>query len=102
MNCLSDPMPKSLKKQSYWNLDFDPDCKKEIKKLCKKNTTLESALRKKIKQILEMPHHFKPLGNLMHNRRRVHILNCFVLTYSIIEESKTVKLLSFTHHDKAY
>ena len=94
MNCSSDSMT--------YNINYDTDCKKEIKKLCKKNTTLEIALRKKINQILEMPNHFKPLSVPLQNRRRVHILKCFVLTYTIIEETKTVKFLSFTHHDDAY
>jgi len=83
-------------------IEYDPDCKKEIKKLCRKNTTMEKALRKKIEQILENPYHFKPLKNPLQYRRRVHILNCFVLTYSIIEETRTVKFLSFTRHDNAY
>ncbi len=59
------------------------------------------ALRNKISEILENPHHYKPLGNVMHGTRRVHIGGCFVLVYEIVEPS-TVNLLSFTHHDEAY
>jgi YafQ family addiction module toxin component len=85
-----------------YSIEYDPECKKEIQKLCRKNTTLETTLKKKMEQILEMPHHFKPLSNPMQHRRRVHILKSFVLTYTIFEDNKTVKFLSFTHHDKAY
>jgi mRNA-degrading endonuclease RelE of RelBE toxin-antitoxin system len=32
----------------------------------------------------------------------VHILNCFVLIYEVLEKGKTVRLLRFSHHDDAY
>jgi YafQ family addiction module toxin component len=83
-------------------LEFSEDCRDDVKKLCKKNTILETALRKKITQILEVPYHFKPLCKPLHNKRRVHVLGCFVLIYEIIEENKTVRLLRFSHHDDAY
>jgi toxin YoeB len=85
-----------------YSFEYDPDCKKEIKKLCRKNTVLQKALMKKIGQILEAPYHFKPLANPMQHRRRVHILKSFVLVYTIIEETNTVKFLGLTHHDEAY
>ncbi len=34
--------------------------------------------------------------------RRVHIMSCFVLTYSIDENAKTIILQDFAHHDEAY
>jgi len=83
-------------------LEYCPECKKEIKKLCKNNWPLREALEKKVEQILETPHHFKPLKKPLQNQRRVHILNCFILTYEILEEQKAVCLLKFAHHDKAY
>ena len=85
-----------------YSLEFSERCRKEMKKLCAKNSNLEEALRKKIAQILEMPHHFKPLRKPLQNKRRVHVLNCFVLIYEISEETKTVRLLRFSHHDDAY
>lgn len=83
-------------------LEYEITCQKDIKKLCKKNKVLEDALRKKIEQILAAPHHFKPLSAPLQNKRRVHIMNCFVLIYEIIEETKSVRLLKFSHHDDAY
>lgn len=94
MNCLSDLM--------QYSLEVSQSCKKEIKKLCKKNKNLETALRKKLNQILETPYHFKPLKKPLQNCRRVHVLNCFVLIYEVIPERQSVKLLKFCHHDNAY
>ena len=85
-----------------YSFEYSPECKKEVKKLCKNNLPLQSALKKKIEQILRTPYHFKPLKKPLQNRRRVHILKGFVLTYEIIEEEKGVRLLSFSHHDEAY
>ena len=77
-------------------------CEESIYKLCRKNSTLNDALSKKIKQILEDPYRFKPLKKPLNNRRRVHIMKSFVLSYDIIEETKMVRLLKFSHHDDAY
>jgi len=85
-----------------YNLEYSESCKTDIRKLCHRNSVLENALRKKINQILEMPQHFKPLRAPLQNRRRVHIMNCFVLIYEVIEETKSVRLLKFSHHDDAY
>ena len=57
---------------------------------------------KKVLQILENPHHFKPLRGDMHGARRVHIDKSFVLVYEIDEEKKTVIVLDYNHHDKIY
>ncbi len=85
-----------------YQLETSLECKEEIISHCKKNKVLEDAIRKKVNQIVHMPHHFKPLHKPLQNKRRVHIMNCFVLIYEIIEESKTVKLLKFSHHKDAY
>jgi YafQ family addiction module toxin component len=85
-----------------YNLELGEACRNDMRKLCRRNAVLEGALRKKIGQALETPHHFKPLRKPLQNTRRVHILNCFVLIYEIIEETKSVRLLKFSHHDDAY
>ncbi len=84
--------------------DFDilPSCKEDIRKLCAKNKPLQEALDKKIKQVQDNPHHFKPLRYPLQDRRRVHVFKSFVLTYSIDEEAKKVILRKFSHHDDAY
>ena len=78
------------------------DCQKEINKLCRKNPVLEKSLTRKIDEIIQNPHHYKPLRNILAGRRRVHILGNFVLSFRIDETNKTVIFLKFTHHDKAY
>ena len=75
---------------------------KVFEKLAKKDLVALEAIQKKIKQILEDPYAFKPLGKKMKNKRRVHIKKSFVLTYKIIEEEKVVELLDYDHHDKVY
>lgn len=85
-----------------YSLERTDHCKLQIRKLTSKNKALEVALRKKIEQILENPHHFKPLGNVMAGMRRVHMMGCFVLTYDIDEPNKKVILKRFSHHDEAY
>ncbi|NYZ78546.1 type II toxin-antitoxin system mRNA interferase toxin, RelE/StbE family [Candidatus Micrarchaeota archaeon] len=74
---------------------------KKFKKLAKKDKVAFEAVAKKVEQILENPHQFKPLRFPMQGLRRVQI-GSFVLTYKIEEASKTVVLLDYEHHDKVY
>ena len=85
-----------------YSLEVVQSCQEQIKKRTTKNKPEKEALEKKVKQILENPYHFKPLGNVLKGTRRVHIMGSFVLSYEIIEETKTVKLLKYCHHDEAY
>jgi len=59
-------------------------------------------IKKKINQICENPHHYKPLKHPMDGYRRVHILNSFVLIFSIDETKKVVIIEEYEHHDKVY
>ena len=76
--------------------------KKVIKKLLKRNKFMIDTIYKKVAEIVENPYHYKPLRAPKQGYRRVHILGCFVLTYSIDEGRKAVVLEDFTHHDEAY
>ena len=60
------------------------------------------AIWKKVKQILDDPHRFKPLSASMKNKHRVHIYKSFVLVYEIHEKEKIVELWDYDHHDKMY
>ena len=73
-----------------------------FRKLAKKNRKQLQIINKKVEQILENPHHFKPLRGDMHGARRVHIDKSFVLTYEIDEQNKILRLLDFAHHDTIY
>ncbi len=74
---------------------------KIFQKLFKKDKVSFEYINKKIKEILENPYHFKPLKAPLQNYRRVHIGN-FVLIYSINENTKTVTIERYKHHDEAY
>ena len=59
-------------------------------------------INRKVMDILEDPHRFKPLRKPLQNKRRVHIGGSFVLVYEINETEKIVTLLDFDHHDNIY
>lgn len=81
-------------------LEIAEDLNKQFSKLAKRDKTLFQALTKKVQEIRENPHHYKPLRAPLQNKRRVHVGGSFVLIFSINEN--TVRLLEFEHHDKAY
>ena len=85
-----------------YNLEIKPSCKKDIEKLCKHNPLLKTILENKIKQIIENPHHYKPLRNELAGERRVHIMKNFVLKFEIHEARHVVEFIFFGHHDEAY
>lgn len=84
-----------------YQLDLPEKIKEKIDKLAP-NLNQKEAISKKIKQILQMPYHFKPLRGDMHGARRVHVNTSFVLTYEIRENEKIVKILDYDHHDEIY
>ena len=92
----------SFSSEPMYSLERTDECKTQIAKLTSKNKALEEALRKKTEKILENPHHYKPPGSVLAGARRVHVLKCFVLTYSIDQNSQTVFLRKFPHHNEAY
>ncbi len=71
-------------------------------KLAKKNPKQMRIIDKKIQQVLENPHHFKPLRAPMQHLCRVHIDKSFVLTYSVDEQNKIVIIEDYDHHDNVY
>jgi YafQ family addiction module toxin component len=74
---------------------------KIFKKLSRKNPRELEAIAKKLPEIAEDPHRFKPLGNVLRGFSRVHF-GSFVLLFSIDEERKTVVLEDYQHHDRVY
>ena len=85
-----------------YTLELAEAVDRKFRKMAKKERKTLEAIGKKIGQIVENPHHFKPLGGDMHGSRRVHIESSFVLVYEIDEERKVVRILDFEHHDKVY
>ena len=74
---------------------------KIFEKLGKKNPEQLEEINKKIQQILENPHQFKPLRFPMQHMRRIHI-GSFVLIYDIDENRKIVTIRRYEHHDEVY
>jgi mRNA interferase RelE/StbE/toxin YoeB len=62
-----------------YSLEVRESVDRIFSKLAKKNPKQMQIIDKKIKQILEKPHHFKPLRAPMQHLRRVHIDKSFVL-----------------------
>lgn len=76
--------------------------RKDVKRLCGRNAALGALLEKKLLQVQEFPHHFKPLRAPLQDLRRAHVAGCFVLVFEIDEAARAVRLLRFRHHDDAY
>ena len=71
-------------------------------KLAKKNPMQLEIIHKKIEEIRQNPHHYKNLHNPLQHLKRVHISKSFVMLYSIDEQTKTIIIEDYDHHDNIY
>ena len=71
-----------------------------LKKLKRRDRALFEELERGVEKILTQPMLGKPLGNVLHGYRRIHIEGSFVLLYEI--RGNIVRLLDFDHHDRIY
>ena len=85
-----------------YTLKIKPDLEKTFKKLAKKNSKQAEIILKKIDEILSNPHRYKNLRAPLNDWKRVHVDKHFVLTFSVDEDSKTVTLEDYDHHDNIY
>lgn len=76
--------------------------KAHIDKIYKKDRVLYESLMKKIKEILNDPHHYKPLRHDLKGFYRVHIEKSFVLIFTIEENNGVVEFIDLKHHDEIY
>jgi len=74
---------------------------KILRKLTKKNPSQMDIIARKIQEILEDPHRFKPMHFPLAGMRRAHV-GSFVILFSIDEQRKTVILEDYEHHDMVY
>jgi mRNA-degrading endonuclease RelE of RelBE toxin-antitoxin system len=72
-----------------------------FRKLSRRDPAQMEAIRKKIGEVLEDPHSFKPMHFPLAGMRRIHF-GSFVLLFSVDEERKTVVLEDYQHHDRIY
>lgn len=84
-----------------YHVEISPKLQKELLKLKKKNLTQLIAINKKVEEIRRNPESYKNLNAPMNNLKRVHI-GSFVLLFSVNEQTKTITLEYFEHHDNAY
>ena len=68
----------------------------------KKNPKQAEIIAKKSEESVLNPHRYKNLRSPLGHWKRVHIDKHFVLTFSVDENTKTVILEDFDHHDNIY
>ena len=90
-----------MKMMTEYKVAVNANMSKILKKLKKKNRQLYDAILRKTSEISIEPHRYKNLRHDKSGLSRVHI-DPFVLTFSIDDESKTVLLEDFDHHDLIY
>lgn len=79
-----------------------PSFERALSKIAKKNPKQVEAILKKVDEILEDPHRYKNLRRPLNHWKRVHIDKHFVLTFSVDNNSKTIILEDYDHHDNIY
>ena len=72
-----------------------------LQKIYKKDRKQWNRIKAKMKEIVENPHHYKPLSNKLKNRWRVQI-GSYVLVFKIYEQEEVVEFIDYDHHDKIY
>jgi len=85
-----------------YSLSIKPELDKKLAKLHKKNKKQFDIIMKKAEEIIQNPDHYKNLRAPLQHWKRVHIDRHFVLTFSVNEETKTITLEDFDHHDNIY
>jgi YafQ family addiction module toxin component len=85
-----------------YSYEISKPLERELDKLHKKYKKRFEIILKKMSEILDDPHHYKPLQHDIKGLRRVHIDKSFVLVFEIIEAENKVIFLDFDHHDNIY
>ncbi len=85
-----------------YGVDPRPHLDKIFLKLSKKNPEQLKIIYKKVEEIVENPYRYKNLRAPLNYWKGVHIDKHFVLTFSVDENSKTVTLEDYDHHDHIY
>ncbi len=85
-----------------YKLEIRPSLQKKLEKLAKRNPKQAEIIVKKSEEILLNPQHYKNLRAPLNHWKRVHIDKHFVLTFSVDENTETVILEDYDHHDEIY
>ena len=84
-----------------YKLEIKPTADKAFKKLVKKDKEQLKRINAKIEQIMENPYHFKPLRKPQDGCRRAQV-SSFVIIFEIDEDTQTISIFDYDHHDKIY
>jgi YafQ family addiction module toxin component len=83
--------------------DFSDKLKKILNKLKKKDSETYKAIKRKIKQVVDLgPEHYKHLRHGMKHLKRAHIKSSFVLVFEYDKQNNFIQFLDYDHHDKIY
>jgi len=85
-----------------YQLAMRPSLQKKLVKVGVKNPKQAESIVKKSEEIVIDPNRYKNLRSPLNHWKRVHIDKHFVLTFSIDEDTKTVILEDYEHHDIIY
>jgi len=85
-----------------YSLEIDEVLLKKMDRLSKKNKKQVEIILKKADEIIKDPHRYKNLRSPLNMWKRVHIDKHFVLAFSVNENSRTVTLEDFDHHNNIY
>jgi YafQ family addiction module toxin component len=85
-----------------YSLIIQPSLRKKLRRIFKRNRLQHEIIFKKVAEILQNPHHYKNLRAPMQFLKRVHIDSSFVLTFSVDENTRTVTLEDYDHHNNIY
>lgn len=85
-----------------YTLKIRAELDNKFEKMAKKNKKQLEIILNKADEIVQDPHRYKNLRAPMNHLKRVHIDKHFVLVFSVDEESMTVTLEDYDHHDNIY
>ena len=83
-------------------IEIKPHVDKLFKKLSKRNPKQLNIIYKKLEEIIKNPHHYKNLRKPLQHLKRIHIDKSFVLVFSVDENTKTITIIDYDHHDNIY
>jgi len=83
-----------------YSLKIDEKLLKKLEKLKKKDRKQVEIILKKAEEIVQ--NHYKNLRVPLQHWKRVHIDSSFVLAFSVDENTKTVTLEDYDHHNNIY
>lgn len=85
-----------------YELKIKPDLDRLFKKMRKRELGTLQIINKKVQEIRQNPQHYKNLRKPLENWKSAHIVAHFVLAFSVDENTKTVTLEDYDHHDYIY